>query len=205
MNTIPRGRGGKHDGGTQMINPRLFGRTRTILETMEWMLKINAKTLIEIGTCRNLSFPTWTWDAIEGDGRSTIAWGQYAETYGLRVHTVDIDPAAIEFCKSITAQYAEHIEYHNEDAEDFINRHEGKIDVWYLDGVDDLEKRARMARAIFPKMAARSLVLFDDIGERPPLFRGGASLGSTTIPWLIESGYKIIFSKKPQLLLGRGI
>lgn len=179
----------------EMIDASLFGRTNTIVETMRYMKSIDAKVMVEIGGCRSMG-------GQQGDGHSTVAWGEYQKEYDLEIHTVDIDAAAQACCRELTKSYD--MNYHNTDAEAFVKSFDKKIDFFYLDGVPP-EFRFTLIREILAKMADKSLILFDDIEGQPPLFGDELMLGAFAIPYMMINGYSLIFAKERQVLLGRGL
>jgi hypothetical protein len=169
---------------------------------MDQMLEIKAKNLVEIGGIR--------WETgKQGDGHSTIAWGEYAKEHGLKIYSVDIDLACTTVCKKLTTEYSKFISYHTESGDNFLSRFSETIDVLYLDaigsrvngeGSDNYEEENLVtAKLAFTKMSAISLVLFDDIVSST--FEGK---GKKAIPYFLDNGFRLLFNEERQVLLRRG-
>jgi hypothetical protein len=92
-----------------------------------------AALIVETGSVREL-------DNWEGDGQSTLLWGDFAAHYDAEVHTVDLDPAAARLIREKT-RLEELVQVHTGDSVRFLHglstrpplRH---IDLLYLDSFD---------------------------------------------------------------------
>ena len=84
-----------------------FGRQRSIGHALSLIERIGAGKLniVETGAIRD-DRPS----ARQGDGWSTLAWGNYASAHAGRVYTVDCDPKALEISRRLTSECADHIE-----------------------------------------------------------------------------------------------
>lgn len=96
-------------------------------ESMGMALSSKPRYIVETGTTRMPN--DW------GAGYSTVIFGEYVTLFGGDLITVDIEPANIAFCKSVTSAY-KNIEYVVSDSLEFLEAHERKIDLLYLDSFD---------------------------------------------------------------------
>lgn len=192
----------------------VFSRRESILSTLRHLSSLVASqaTIVETGTLRNMGD-----NGFVGDGWTTLAWGWYSRETEGRAYTVGIDAEALATCRKMTQDYATVLEYIEADSVAFLRswnvEQQGPIHLLYLDSVDyedpersELHRLAEIETAL-PALADRCLVLFDDttptsdLGERGiPRFTGK---GARAIPFLLERGFQIEWSRGGQVLLGR--
>lgn len=106
---------------------KLTPRWETIKIALNLFNQNKGKTIVETGTTRMAN--DW------GAGYSTVVFGDYINSYGGKLVTVDIEKANIEFCKSVTGAFKE-IEYVVDDSIGYLKNYIGKIDLLYLDSYD---------------------------------------------------------------------
>ena len=148
----------------------------------------NAKNIVETGTARRAG--NW-----EGEGQSTVLFGDFAQRYGCKLWTCDVNPAAIEEARQSTAQYAPYIEYVVSDSVAFLRDFREPIDLLYLDSMDFLaagdpnppqDHALGEGQAALHALHAQSIVLIDDCAVP----HGGK--GGKVIPFLLGQGWQVI-------------
>ena len=85
--------------------------------------------ILETGCARQV-------DNWEGDGMSTLVWGEWALAHGGHLTTVDADPGNLATCRAITAPWADVTTYVLDDSVHYLRGHTGQIDLLYLDSYD---------------------------------------------------------------------
>jgi hypothetical protein len=177
---------------------RLSLRYPTFYQAMVLAVARKVRAIVETGTTRDQG--NWA-----GDGQSTCIFGAFAQRYGCRVWTCDIDPSNIERSRRITAEFGDRIDYVVSDSVAFLAGFDQPIDFLYLDSFDfDLrgdpnpsqDHALREGQAAQRVLHERSLILVDDCG----LVHGGK--GGKVIPFLTSQGWKII-DRRYQVLLAR--
>lgn len=149
--------------------------------------------IVETGTIRNLAE-----SARMSDGWGTVNWQYWAGETGSKVWTCDIDPEAIENCKTITKN-DKHITYVVDDSVNFLQNFKEQIHLLYLDSFDTgtpeqiigaCNHQLKEVQAAMDKLGPSALILLDDIHGNFPDFRGGK--GELSIKYLTNNGWKII-------------
>jgi len=146
-----------------------FGRSESlklVLETLH-AFKKEGVIIVETGTTRGS-----LGGGIVGDGWATLAFGWFCKKYGGEVYTIDILEEAINECKTITASYAEVINYIVGDAAEFLKTFDKTIDLLYLDSADDPNVIQSELIAASNKMTMRSIVVIDDTHENLTVGKG---------------------------------
>jgi hypothetical protein len=173
---------------SQTYQQRLKGRYGTWYQALMLAVARNAKTIVETGTSR----APGNWG---GDGQSTIVLASFAQRYGCKLHTCDLEPAAIAAARESTAPFSANVEYHVGDSVAFLSGFQQPIDLLYLDSMDfDInadphppqEHALREAQAAMHALHAQSIVLLDDCN----LPHGGK--GAQAIPFLLGQGWHVI-------------
>lgn len=173
---------------TKKFTPLLRIRAATFYQALMLAVARNAKNIVETGTARKAD--NWA-----GEGQSTVLFGEFAQRYGCKLWTCDINPAAIEEARGSTAQFAPHIEYIVSDSVTFLRDFREPIDLLYLDSMDFIAEEdpnpsqdhaLREGQAALHALHCQSVVLVDDCA-RP---HGGK--GGKVIPFLLGQGWQVI-------------
>lgn len=124
-------------------------------------------------------------DNWEGDGQSTRMFDRFAEEHGGEVLTVDLEPAACEYARSVVGARTR---VFNEDSVPFLRRMAGElraagrgIDLLYLDSFDwdpanplpSALHHLKELCAIGPALGSGTLVVVDDSFHQLRGFRAG--------------------------------
>ncbi len=187
--------------------PRTYNfakRRNTLRRTLELLDRRKAKVLVETGVARSGLART------RSDGASTIVFGLWASRNEASLHSVDIDPAAIETAHSeLEEQHLDnYVNLHVSDSVQFLTDFEQPVDFLYLDSFDydvsDPDKQRQSQehhlnefRAIEDRLHDNSIVLIDDC-RRP-----GGGKGKLVIPYMQERGWEVAMDKFQVLLLKR--
>lgn len=83
-------------------------------------------TIVETGCSRQ----EYNW---EGDGNSTVIWDKFVNYFGGVVYSVDIDPVATQYARSLVSQKTKVI---TSDSIEWLKTFNTKIDLLYLDSYD---------------------------------------------------------------------
>lgn len=101
-----------------------------------WSFKVGLNVFLQKGGGNIVETGTTRLVGDWGGGQSTLLFADVARHYDKHVWTVDIDPACIETCKQITAEYADKITYVVNDSVEFLKYFNQEIDFLYLDSLD---------------------------------------------------------------------
>jgi len=187
-------------------------------------LELNNKTLIEIGSCRELI-----------NNNSTEEFIIFCKNNNINFISVDIDPEAQKNTEFLFTKYDFNKgKFVLEKGEDFLKQYENNIDFLYLDAFDfyhpyHTEKRKLVYKTILnceidddichqmhldcceniiDKVDNNTLICFDDIynlnQRNKPWDENFDNLfgkGKTAIPFLFENGFKIISKNCRGILL----
>jgi hypothetical protein len=173
---------------SQSFQALLGKRYGTFYQALMLAVARNVKTIVETGTSRTPG--NW-----EGDGQSTIVLASFAQRYGCKLWTCDIDPAAIDAARASTQQMASFVEYHVGDSVEFLRGFQQPIDFLYLDSFDfndpsnpnpPQDHALREGQAARHALFTQSIVLVDDCH----LPFGGK--GGKVIPFLLGEGWQVI-------------
>jgi hypothetical protein len=177
-----------HAWFTKNFTPLLAQRAGSLYQALLLATARNVKTIVETGTTRIAG--NWA-----GDGQSTVIFAQFAKRYGCRLWTCDVDAAAIEVARGLTAECASHVEYVASDSVEFLRQFPDPIDFLYLDSFDfdaardpnpPQDHALREAQAALHALHAQSIILVDDCG----LPHGGK--GGKVVPFLLGQGWQVI-------------
>jgi hypothetical protein len=168
----------------------MYDREKCFRRTIETFLDKKGEVVVELGSIRK----TEAEGGKHGDGHSTFVWAGIAK----KVYSVDIDPKATELTKTLLAGYPNVIAV-CQDAIEFLNQFQEKIDLLYLDAWDIgtpecQENHLRAYEAAKPNLHNNSLILIDDILDES-LGKGGL-----VIPAAINDGWQIVFQEYQCLL-----
>lgn len=142
---------------------KLSGRFPTFRAALNLLYQQSGHRIVETGTVRRVR----DYSA----GYSTFVFGQFAQRYGGKITTIDIDPKNINTCKRVTADYAEWIEYVVDDSLQALARIQDNIDLLYLDSFDTPRRGDASAaqlhnlkefKIVEPRLHEKSIVLLDD-------------------------------------------
>ena len=179
-----------------------FGKRRaTFRATIKLLEERKAKILVETGVAREGLKYT------KSDGASTLVFGTWAKQNNAFLHSVDIDPVAIETAQEQINQSSlqTHVKLHVQDSVSFLGNFQEKVDFLYLDSYDysrkdiaiqkaSQEHHLKEFQAIETRLHDKTIVLIDDC--RLP----GGGKGKLVIDYMQKKGWKI-FLKKYQVLL----
>lgn len=180
-----------------------FGKRRvTFRATIKLLEERKAKTLVETGVAREGLKYT------KSDGASTLVLGIWAKQNNAFLHSVDIDPTAIEIAQKEVDHLSlqKHVQLHVQDSVEFLKTFEEKVDFLYLDSYDYSRKDITVQRAsqehhfkeyqaIEPRLHEKTIVLIDDC--RLP----GGGKGKLVIEYMQKKGWKILMNKYQVLLV----
>jgi hypothetical protein len=168
-------------------------------KTLDIAFNRNFKTIVETGTSRGkkkfLFFKRFNWK----DGMSTLLFSEFAHHINGELHSCDISKENIKNAKDFTKKYNDNVNFYIKDSVTFLQEFLKKIDLLYLDSFDghDVELASKHqlneAKAVIDKLKDNSLILLDD--------KGAKTIYSQD--YFFESGFKIIFETKNQLLLSK--
>lgn len=165
----------------------LTHRSPTFYQALMLSIARGAKTIVETGTSRQAG--NWV------DGQSTKVLGSFAQRYGCRLWTCDIDETATAQAREATADCAAAINYVTSDSVAFLKSFSEPIDLLYLDSLDaekDGDPAASQDHALAEGQAAlhalhmQSVILIDDCYQP----QGGK--GAKVIPFLLGQGWQIV-------------
>jgi hypothetical protein len=128
-------------------------------------------------------------------GWSTVYFRTLLDRIGGELHTVDVDPAAIETSRATIARMlgnTNRVHFHTGDSIAFLQCFAGPIDILYLDSYDydpakgDAAARHQLAeaQAAADKLTPRSIVMVDDVFGTI-----GHGKGALSIPFLQDRGW----------------
>lgn len=138
-----------------------------------------------------------------GAGFSTYLFGAALQGMGGRLHSVELNPANIDFARSWTAGFGDTVETHLANSHDWLQAFAGPIDLFYSDSADvgtpGFDESCLIeVRLAIPKLRdSRSLILIDDTCWNRGRFHGK---GALAVPWLLENGWGILYSGYQALL-----
>jgi len=111
------------------VNPRLGLRLPTMALALDLLAERGGTNILETGCARQV-------DNWEGDGMSTLVFGEWASAHGGHLTTVDADPGNLATCRGITGPWADWITYVQDDSVHYLGTHMGRVDLLYLDSYD---------------------------------------------------------------------
>lgn len=180
-----------------------FGKRRaTIRATLRLLKARNARCLVETGTARD------GLNSTKGDGASTIVFGLWASQNHGHLHSVDIDPEAIEKSQQAVDDIGlrQSVSLNCSDSIQFLQNFAEPVDFLYLDSYDysrtdvEVQKASQQHhlaefKAIENKLHETSIVLIDDCN------RPGGGKGKLVIEYMKSKGWKIHRYKYQALLV----
>jgi hypothetical protein len=188
----------------QYLGPRF----RTFTAAFEAFIVMGGRTIVELGTIRSfvpghaegcMSSDPRYWDPTDpskwdwGAGFFTRICAQRLERYRPEIHTVDIDPKAMQVSRIASADFRHLITYHVSSSEEFLRSFPKKIDLLYMDSADLDEDAAKLhlreaviavSRGLFSDDA---IVLVDDAAIQ----KGHTSKGMWSIAYLLGHGFEL--------------
>lgn len=159
--------------------------------------KRGLKNIVETGTSRGkikfFFFKRYNWK----DGMSTIMFAEYAKFVNGMLHTCDISEKNIENAKDFTKEFSKNITYFIDDSVNFLKNFNNKIDFLYLDSLDGHNPEVASLhqlneiKAAIDKLHNKSMILLDDKKSKT----------NSSLKFLIQSGFKVLFETDFQILL----
>ncbi|BCZ84370.1 hypothetical protein PTKU64_80450 [Paraburkholderia terrae] len=135
-------------------------------------------------------------DDFAGAGFSTYVLGAYLHARGGHLVSVDVDPNHCAFARQWTCCFGDTVEVCTADSVAWLASSRERIDLLYLDSLDANDPHAgehglAEIEAAYPRLHGRSLVACDDTVYQANAFHGK---GALVVPWLIERGWRVIYS-----------
>ena len=146
--------------------------------------------IVETGTLRGLNSNNW-----DGEGCSTFLFYEFVKHHGGTVWSVDIDPLAVDFCRSALEPNGR-VHHVLNDSVEFLQEFGGAIDGLYLDSANDSDLTLQEVEVAYDNLHAKSVVMIDDCvlpGEK----------GAKSIPFLTSRGWKEISPGYQRILVRR--
>ncbi len=148
-------------------------------------------TIVETGTARKGVL--WC----ETDGCSTIIFSHWANRNNAILYSVDIDANSLQVAKETVGAYANNVHFVQSDSVFFLSNFNQPIDFLYLDSFDyefnnplpSQLHHLHEIEAAYPWLHDNSIVMIDDC-DLP-----GGGKGKLVIEFLLNKGWRIIFSK----------
>ncbi len=174
-------------------------RYATLKKALQLMEERNVKTIVETGTARDGD------RNFEGDGGSTILFGEWASQHGASLFSIDINEQAIQEAKQAAYAFKDHILFMPMDSVQALTAFPRTIDFLYLDSFDfdfsnplpSQQHHLKEIEAAYDKLTSNSIVMIDDC----KLPHGGK--GKEVISFLqkrgwkiLEDGYQVIMTKE---------
>lgn len=164
-------------------------RYQSFIMALDMLRDRHAKTLVETGTARSGDF--------NGDGGSTIIFGDWASRNNALLYSVDISQQHIDNARKLTKDYVNsgHLQLVCSDSVEFLVNFDAPIDFLYLDSFDyewgnpkpSQEHHLKEVMAAYPYLHQESFIMIDDC----TLPEGGK--GKLVIEFLKEKGWKIVY------------
>jgi len=179
--------------------PHSDKRYYSFLLALQLIDERDAKVIVETGTAR-AGDEQW-----QGDGASTIIFGQYAAEHDLDFWSVDISPESIAGAKRGCDKYGCKVNFVEGDSISFLKEFPEEIDFLYLDSYDydfgnpypSQEHHLKEIKAAYPHLHEGSVVMIDDCRLR------GGGKGRLAIAFLRKRGWRVAYSGY-QVILTRG-
>jgi hypothetical protein len=152
----------------------LGSRLSTMTMAISLLDSCKKNNFVETGTTRKNIFTHPKVEDRAADGSSTLFFADYANRYGGRVWTCDIEHQNIENCKIATKEYENLITYVVDDSVHFLENLNEPIDFLYLDSLDSESPLAhhhqlKEIKAAYSKLHQNTVILLDDLGSKTDL------------------------------------
>lgn len=179
--------------------PESNHRYKGYYTALKLMKERKVKVLVETGTAR------FGDKDFQGDGGSTVIFGDWASKNNAILFTVDILPLAVENARNASTAYAKNIRFTCGDSVKFLKEFKQAIDFLYLDSFDfdfnnpDPSQRHHLKeiKAAYSKLHKNSVVMIDDCD----LPHGGK--GKLAINFLLKRKWKVLYSGYQTILVRR--
>lgn len=163
-------------------------RYKTFRYALALMEERGARVLVETGTARGGKCNC------EGDGCSTLVFGEWAHQHQAILYSVDIDPQAIARAREDLGDVASAVQLVEGDSGNFLHNFGQPIDFLYLDSYDfDVHNplpsqchHLKEIKAAYPWLGKQSIVMIDDCD----LPHGGK--GRLVLHYLRQRGWKVV-------------
>jgi predicted O-methyltransferase YrrM len=178
-------------------------RRNTLRATLRLLEARGARTLVETGTARGGLART------KAEGASTVVFGIWARKHRARLHSVDLDPKAVDQASQAVTEMgvADCVSFHVSDSVAFLKSFSEPVDFLYLDSFDyhhdpaiqraSQEHHLKEFEAIETRLHEQSVVLIDDCNLE------GGGKGKLVIERMLDSGWKTVLSEYQVLLVRR--
>lgn len=176
-------------------------RYPTFLRALQLMKERKCATIVETGTSRSGA------KNFQGDGGSTIIFGEWAHRHKAQFYSVDINLDSLHRAeKALNKELDERtsfVHFINGDSVAFLTDFPYPIDFLYLDSYDFDESNPlpsqthhlREIEAAYPHLTERSVVMIDDCA----LAHGGK--GKFVIDYLVQRGWTVLENRYQVILV----
>jgi hypothetical protein len=166
----------------------LVDRDKSFDLVVRAVTQMDAPVIVETGCIRGEE--DW-----RGAGYSTYLFGVLCEAVGGELHSVDNSEKHIQFARTKVGDF-QHTQLHLADSLKFLPSFGKAIDLLYLDCMDTFvagaaEHALKEMKSAYEKLSKRAIVLVDDTYYEKRKFVGK---GALVVPWLLEQGWKILYS-----------
>ena len=139
-----------------------------------------------------------------GAGFSTLLLGMFAASRDGELISIDISPKSCVLAYRNVACLGAAVTVEEGDSVDWLLHNRRVIDVLYLDSMDTNEPGSPThglleIQAAFGSLRPQSMVMWDDTCYANGEFLGSGALG---VPWLLERGWRVVFSGHQTILSG---
>ncbi|WP_068471337.1 class I SAM-dependent methyltransferase [Candidatus Protochlamydia phocaeensis] len=177
--------------------PSTDKRYASLKLALDLMSQRQAKIVVETGTARCGA------QGFIGDGSATLIFGEWALDHGSLLYSVDINPDAITAARMSIGPYNPNVQLVCQDSIAFLSQFNQSIDFLYLDSFDydifnpgpSQEHHLKEILAVYPKLTDNSVIMIDDC-DVP-----GGGKGALVIPYLIDKGWKVLYSGYQVILI----
>jgi len=192
----------RDDGTIRSTLASLIGqaeRFEPLLKCVKILKGIKNPVVVEIGAIRSDEERYR-----DGDGWATLAVAWAIDGKGGQLHTVDIDPKAIESSKRVLGTYAAGVQFHRADGVEFLRTFDRPIDLLYLDAWDfdgpgNAESEEKHLQCVQGVRHLPRYILIDDVLSTLDY----SGKGRLAIPWLLSGSYQMAYCDHRQALLQR--
>lgn len=141
-------------------------------------------------------------DDFRGAGFSTYLFGAYLSRMGGRLTSIDNNDEHCCFARTWTRCFESCVDVIHGDSAACLGQHSSPISVLYLDSMDASVQGAdvhglKEVQAAYQRLHDAAIVVYDDTPYCDGYFMGKGSLG---IPWLLQRGWRVMYSGHQTLL-----
>jgi hypothetical protein len=188
---LTHGEGGPH---TNYVD-----RHRSFDQALLFLKGIDNPTVVETGCIRQEE----DWG---GAGFSTYLWSHFLNYHGGMLHSVDFNGPFCQFAASWTEPFQGHRKIYTRYSHDFLKEWSEPIDLLYCDSADIgtegyMETCLGEVQLAQRNLGERSRILIDDTFF---FDRAWSGKGTAAVPWLLENGWRVVYSGFQTLLERKG-